>query len=426
MTTPGSLSLPRYSIGTGDRFGHEAEAQLRAVIEAERLGMALGIVWNKSYREHTIIGSRPEDVRRMADKAVSALEWEGPYFVDADHITTKTVELFLDSSDFFTIDVAEAIGQEEISPQEEEDLLSSLDDLLNRELAIPGLSNPLTISEETARETIRAYWPAVREAARIHQRIEKGTSRPFVVEVSMDETADPQRPPELLLILAMIRKAGIPARTIAPKFSGSFYKGVDYVGDPEVFAREFEDDLCVVRYAREAFRLPEGLKLSVHSGSDKFSLYPLIKDILSRHPQEGVHLKTAGTTWLEEVTGLAESGGEALALAKEIALTCYSMIEELCAPYAAVIDINPDRLPSPGEIEDWSSGRFVEALEHDPSNPSYNRDFRQLIHVGYKVAAQMGERFHEALEAHREVIAARVTRNLLERHIIPLFPGGAA
>ena len=133
----------------------------------------------------------------------------------------------------------------------------------------------------------------------------------------MDETDTPQSPAELLLILAALADAQVPLSTIAPKFTGRFNKGVDYVGDPPIFARELEQDMAVVRHAIAAFGLPAELKLSLHSGSDKFSIYGAVHDAMMKM-NTGLHLKTAGTTWLEEMIGLAQSGGDALALVKEI------------------------------------------------------------------------------------------------------------
>ncbi len=118
-----------------------------------------------------------------------------------------------------------------------------------------------------------------------------------------------QTPPELLIILAALADEKIRLQTIAPKFTGRFNKGVDYVGDLGQFEREFNDDLAVIAHAVTAYGLPKNLKLSVHSGSDKFSLYPIIRKALQR-TGAGVHVKTAGTTWLEELIGLCEAGGE--------------------------------------------------------------------------------------------------------------------
>src|SRR5258708_17941638 len=127
----------------------------------------------------------------------------------------------------------------------------------------------------------------------------------------MDETDFTQTPLQLLISLAAIADEGIPLQTIAPKFSGRFNKGVDYAGDVSQFAREMELDLAAIVHAVREYGLPSNLKLSIHSGSDKFSIYPAIHSTLKQF-NAGVHLKTSGTTWLEEITTLAEAGGACL------------------------------------------------------------------------------------------------------------------
>jgi hypothetical protein len=238
----------------------------------------------------------------------------------------------------------------------------------------------------------------------------------------MDETDTPQSPAELLLILAALADAGVPLSTIAPKFTGRFNKGVDYVGDPRIFARELEQDMAVVRYAVDAFGLPSELKLSLHSGSDKFSIYGAVHNAMMKM-DTGLHLKTAGTTWLEEVIGLAESGGDALALVKEIYAEAYAHREELCVPYAAVIDISVASLPTPPAAQRWTAEQWVDALQHDPHSPAYNSSMRQLMHVAFKLAAKLGPRYIAMLEQHKAQVAENVTRNLFERHIQPVFLG---
>jgi hypothetical protein len=236
----------------------------------------------------------------------------------------------------------------------------------------------------------------------------------------MDETDSPQTPPEMLIILAAIADQGIPIQTIAPKFTGRFNKGVDYVGDPLQFEKEFNDDLAVIAHAVKTYGLPATLKLSVHSGSDKFSIYPFIQKAIQR-TGAGLHIKTAGTNWLEEIVGLAEAGGEGLALAKKIYAKALEKKEALCEPYATVININDANLPSAEEVNGWSSTQFTDALRHIPSNPGYNADLRQLLHVGFKIAAQLGDTYIQALKDNSEVVAKNVTGNLLDRHMKPLF-----
>jgi hypothetical protein len=280
------------------------------------------------------------------------------------------------------------------------------------------------LGQEGATEKIAAkYLAAVQEAGAIYRHIaERKGAGTFVTEVSMDETDTPQTPDELLVILAAIADEGIPAQTIAPKFTGRFNKGVDYVGDVAQFEKEFNDDIDVIATAVASYDLPKNLKLSVHSGSDKFSIYGPIRRAMLR-TGAGLHLKTAGTTWLEELIGLAEAGGEGLALAKEVYAQAFEQQAALCAPYAAVIDIDPTKLPAPAAVNGWSASEYAAALRHDQSNPAFNRHLRQLLHVGYKVAAKMGDRYLDMLDRCEESIARNVTGNIFERHLKPLFIG---
>ena len=413
------MILGKFSMGIGDRFGHQGKAQLQAMIEARKQGVDITPVWNKSHREHTIIKTTPASVRKEADEAVRALGWRGAYHVDADHIGLKNVDLFMDSSDFFTLDVADFTGK----PAPADAIHAFVDTHGSRAgaLAIPGIDETFEITKARIESIARKFLLAVQEAGRIYRHVAqvKGTGN-FVTEVSMDETDEPQTPVEMLFILAAIADEGIPAQTIAPKFTGRFNKGVDYVGDVARFTREFEQDLAVIAYAVKEFGLPANLKLSVHSGSDKFSIYGPINRAL-RKSGAGLHLKTAGTTWLEELIGLAMAGGDGLALAKEVYEKALGRYDELCGPYATVIDIDRAALPSPGAVSRWDGEAFAAALRHDPSCNRYNPNFRQLLHVGYKVAAEMGERYLSALEKHEDSIARNVTENILERHIEPVF-----
>ena len=412
------LQLPKYSIGVGDRFTHQAKAQLAACVRAATQGVTIAPVWNKSNREHTIIGSEPQSTREAAEAAVAALAWAGPYFCDADHIGIATVDRFLAPCDFFTLDVAEQIGK--AAPEASIAAFGQRHPELAGRVEIPGVA-PFESTPAFVEATARKFLGAVEAAAAIHAKLvaakDEGT---FVTEISMDETDAPQTPAELLIILAAIADHGIPAQTIAPKFTGRFNKGVDYVGDLRQFAREFADDIAVIAYAVERYGLPANLKLSVHSGSDKFSIYQPMREALE-HAGAGLHIKTAGTTWLEELIGLAEAGGAGLALAKEIYAEAYAHREELCAPYATVIDIYPARLPAPAAVSAWNSEQYTGALRHDETSPAYNPSLRQLLHVGFKVAAKMGPRYLELLVANEAVIAKNVTGNLYDRHIAPLF-----
>ena len=413
-------NCPKFTFGVGDRFAHGAHAQLQAFIKAAEMGIDICPTWNKSNREHDIIGSEPQSTRDAADQAVKDLEWDKEYLLDADHINLSTVDRFVAPCNFFTLDVADDIG-EAADPADVQAFLEKHPELVG-EIKIEGIDEPLVISKELVEKTANQFLKATQKAKAIYDYIleAKGGTDDFITEVSMDETDSPQTPPEMLIILAALADQDIPVQTIAPKFTGRFNKGVDYVGDVEQFEKEFNDDLAVIAHAVEAYGLPKSLKLSVHSGSDKFSIYAPIKRAIAR-TGAGLHIKTAGTNWLEEVIGLAESGGSGLELAKEIYVKALEKKDALCAPYATVIDIDDSKLPSADEVNGWSSKQYTDALRHDQSNPGYNPNFRQLLHVGFKIAAQMGDRYLDALKENREVISRCVTENLVDRHIKPLF-----
>ena len=413
------MKLEKFSIGTGDRFSHQGEAQLRAIIKANSKGVNISPVWNKSNREHIYVHSKPEDVRKEADSAAQNLNFTGKYFVDADHINLSTVGPFVASADFFTLDVASFIGKQS-SEEEVNRFLSSCKKYLGK-LSIPGMSMPLQITEDLLRNIACKFLAATQQAADIYTFLknEKGANN-FITEVSMDEVESPQTPVEMLFILKMLADKGVPAQTIAPKFTGRFNKGVDYVGDLTQFEKEFEEDVLVIDFAVKEFGLPEELKLSVHSGSDKFSIYPIMAKIIRKY-DKGLHLKTAGTTWLEEVIGLAVAGGEALALAKKIYAGSYNRKDELCAPYADVIDIDSTKLPSVEEVNRWSSEKFANTLRHIPGHPDYNSNFRQLIHVAYKVAAELENEYTDALKQYADIIGSCVEENIYDRHLKRLF-----
>jgi hypothetical protein len=413
------MEIGKYSFGIGDRFGHQGKAQLSALIKAKEAGIDIVPVWNKSNREHGIVGTSPEDVRKEADESVSSLGWTGEYYVDADHINLSNVDPYIEYSDYFTIDVADYISAP--ADPNKKNLFLEQNKKYSGQLRIPGIKKTYRITEELLSEIADKYLYATLKAAEIYRHIAgiKGAGK-FIPEVSMDEVAEPQSPVELFFILSALAREKLPLQTIAPKFTGRFNKGVDYQGDPKQFEQEFEEDLLVIDLAIKVFGLPENLKLSVHSGSDKFSIYPVIGRLIKKY-DKGIHVKTAGTTWLEEIIGLAAAGGEALALARKIYRSAFEKQEALCAPYAAVIDIHPEALPSPDAVDGWNSTKFTDTLRHIPGHPDYNADFRQLIHVGYKVASELGDEYYRNLEKNAEIIGQNVEENIFERHIKRLF-----
>ena len=413
------MKLGKFSIGIGDRFSHQGKAQLRAIMKANETGLEINPVWNKSNREHIYIGSQPVDTRKEADDAVKALNFDGQYFVDADHINLKTVAPYIEVSDFFTLDVASFIGKESTA-EAIDAFIASCEEYMG-DLQLPGMAQPLVVTKEILESIAHKFLAATQQASEIYEYLKgvKGADN-FITEVSMDEVENPQTPLELLFILKMLANKEVPVQTIAPKFTGRFNKGVDYVGNVAQFAKEFEEDVLVIDFAVKEFGLPQELKLSVHSGSDKFSIYPIIADTINEY-DKGLHLKTAGTTWLEEVIGLAVVGGDGLEAAKKIYANSYNRREELCAPYADVIDIDESQLPTVKEVNEWTGQKYADTLRHIPGHEDYNANFRQLIHVAYKVAAEMGKEYTDLLEKYEDIIGECVEENIYERHLKRLF-----
>ena len=415
------LVLDKFSIGIGDRFAHQAKAQLRAFQMLAKEGVDVVPVWNKSNREHTFIGSEPQSVFDAGQAAVKGLGWRKSWHVDADHIRLDNVDRFIPCSDFFTIDVADSIGKP-ASASDVQAFVARHPELVGT-VEIIGINEPFTTTQSDVVRVASKYLLAVQDAGVIYRHIAKAKGEGnMIAEVSMDETDAPQTPSELLVILAALADEKIRLQTIAPKFTGRFNKGVDYMGDLVLFEKEFNDDLAVVAHAVATYGLPTNLKLSVHSGSDKFSLYPMIRRACAR-TGAGMHLKTAGTTWLEELIGLAEAGGDGLSLAKEIYAYALEHVEELCAPYASVIDIDRTKLPAASQVNQWSGPRFASVMRHIPGHPEFNLNVRQLLHVSFKLAAKAGSRYTDLLKVNEEIVGKQVTENIYDRHMRALFLG---
>ncbi len=158
-------------MGIGDRFGHQGEAQLRAIIQAGRKGIEITPVWNKSDREHMLTGTHPSDARYEADDATRNAGFNKPYHVDADHIKLDTVDRFITSSDFFTIDIAEYLGRR-ASDHEIESFMDRNGKYIGK-LPIPGLKRPLVITKEVLSQIADRYLYAASMAGEIYRKIEK-------------------------------------------------------------------------------------------------------------------------------------------------------------------------------------------------------------------------------------------------------------
>jgi hypothetical protein len=213
------LTLERLSFGVGDRFAHQAKAQLCAFQMLAGEGVEVAPVWNKSNREHTFIGSHPQSVFDAAQAAVQSSGWSKGWHVDADHIRLETVDRFMPCSDFFTIDVADSIGLP-AEPAEVRRFVDSHPELMGS-ISLPGPAAAFSVTRADVERVAMKYLRAASDAGKnlpLYCR-EKGEGN-FIAEVSMDETDAPQTPPELLIILAALADEKVRVQTIAPKFTG--------------------------------------------------------------------------------------------------------------------------------------------------------------------------------------------------------------
>src|SRR5271169_227723 len=163
------MTLGKFSIGVGDRFAHQASAQLEACVLASKKGIDVIPVWNKSNREHLIIGSDPASTRAAAEVAVKALGWTRPYFCDADHINLSTVDRFLAPCDFYTIDVADYIGKA-AEPSSIDAFVKHHSELIGT-IQLEGAEH-IEITPDLLRNTAAKFLFAIEEAGKIYRKIE--------------------------------------------------------------------------------------------------------------------------------------------------------------------------------------------------------------------------------------------------------------
>ena len=141
------MQLEKYSFGIGDRFAHQGEAQLQALIKAKQDGIDMVPVWNKSFREHSIIHSEPKQTQTEAETAVANLNWQDSYYIDADHVNIDSVDAFIPYANFFTLDVADYIGKP--APAEEIQAFVAQNQQYLGQLIIPGIEQAFVITTET-------------------------------------------------------------------------------------------------------------------------------------------------------------------------------------------------------------------------------------------------------------------------------------
>jgi len=367
-TKPGVLGLAD-SFGLGDRLGIAGAAHLRSMV-----GSGFKVVLaQQSIRELERTERTPDEVMDAATWAVFQEGWRSGFGADADHLKTPAdVDLMAEAGfTMFTIDPGDHVvdAADEMSVDELKaaaadlpwaELEESLDGVLSRFAGQRFEIGSDLVLEPTIEEVLRGlvkYGAALAHVAAMYRHIaEVMGERPFEIEVSVDETASVTSPFEHWLVASELKRLGVTWVGLAPRFIGDFEKGIDYRGDLEVFRREYVKHLAIA----ETFG---PYKISIHSGSDKFGVYRTIGEIGTG----GVHVKTAGTSYLEALRAVAASEPD---LFREILDFARSLYEHERRTYH--VSGRLDRVPAAESLDDAG----LLALLDD-------EDARQVLHVTF-------------------------------------------
>lgn len=412
MTQPRPLGL-RKSFGFGDRLGLATPGHLAAVRSHPDFAP---IFAQQSIREMTRTQRTPEEVMACARRALDVAGYAGDWGADGDHLkTAEDVQRVARAGFcFFTIDpsahvnnAADGLGEAELRGEagrlEAAGLWAGFEwrsAYLGREFEPQG-STPLRFGEEALLRAIVKYGRAVAHAAEMGQAIREAAGPAgFEIEVSVDETDSPTSPLEHLFFALELRRRGVPnVVSLAPRFIGEFEKGIDYRGDLAAFEAQLRQHAAIARTWGP-------YKLSVHSGSDKFTAYPVVGRVCGEH----LHVKTAGTSYLEALRVLARTRP---ALFAEIAAYCRGRFDTDRASYhisttsAQVAALPPFASPA--------------------DEPAYLDEVpgRQLLHVTFGSVLTQGvdargrsfkdgilEALHQHADLHAELLARHFERHL--------------
>lgn len=395
------------SAGMGDRIGLATPGHVRATRAAQ--GQIAPIFAQQSIREMTRTGRTPQQVMDDATWGIFQEGWKDGVGADADHLkTTEDIDACLAAGfTFFTIDPgayvdnrAESAGLSELRELVEQlpaDVQPAHSGLLNKTFQIEQRS--LRLEEATLLKAAVKYAGAVAHVAMMHQHLEKAAgTRAFELEVSVDETDQPTSHAEHIYIASELRRLGVKWVSLAPRYVGRFEKGVDYIGDLQDFERDIAGHAAIARELGP-------YKLSLHSGSDKFSIYP----IAAQQTRGLVHLKTAGTSYLEALRTIA-------ALDVDFFREIYSFARDHYEADRASYHVSAElgRAPLPGEVADWPA--LLDQF-----------DAREILHVTFgsvltdKTAdgnVLFYDRFIDILKANPDAYAATLEKHFA-RHLQP-------
>lgn len=403
--TPRPLGL-RTSAGTGDRLGLATPGHVRA-FRTNGAGV-LPVFAQQSIREMDRLGREPRQV--LDDATFGCLEagWTLPVGADADHLkTTLDIDRCLDAGfTSFTIDPGEHVVS--LQDQGQEASLEQLDwdgledrphDMLARyaELRLEVDGEELLLAPADVVRAALKYSGAVLHVVRMHRHLTDRATHPVEVEVSVDETDEPTTLVEHVYLATEMKRLGVEWVSFAPRYHGDFEKGVDYRGDLDAFEQELSQNAQIANQLGP-------YKMSLHSGSDKFSIYERAVAATGGL----IHLKTSGTTYLVALGVVAKTNPELFRLIYEQSRAAYGGTR---ASYQ--VSARLERAAYSGELKDENLSWLLDAP-----------DSRQILHVGYsavigidasdggEMARRLRENLWSASVAFEEALESHIGRHL--------------
>ena len=391
FTRPVSHKGRKFTIGLGDRLGLASAGHIRLVKELD----VFPVLAQQSIRELNLTGRSYDDVLSAAVWAVFQEGYRNGYGADGDHLkTAEEVRMALESGfTMITLDCSEHIGK--ITDDKLDELYAEIDGSLRTRLEKEYLNQTFNIDDETRLEFTEAelkrtaivYLGTVIHATSIYNSLLRGKGVDF--ELSVDETSFTTTPQAHYFVSRELQKNGVEIVSLAPRFCGEFQKGIDYRGDIHAFEKEFKIHAGIAKKL--------GYKLSVHSGSDKFSVFPIVY----RETDRNVHLKTAGTNWLEALRVIA---AKAPGLFRKIQAEALLNLAEAKKNYHITEDVNS--IPDIDKLPDIELPSLLD-----------QEDARQVLHVTYGFLL---ERFKDEIFAvlnkhedeYYEALAKHIGRHL--------------
>jgi len=413
------VQIPSYSFGFGDRFSLHGNAFISAIQEMEIEDKNIFPVWNKSHTEFHRTGDSPQQMKDTIEHFCVSANWQGKFAQDADHVTLENIDEYVNTCDYFTIDVSGFIRK--LAHYDEMDTFIKSNQKYIGRLEVPGMKDSFQVFENVITSYAGMYLLAAKKAGELYQYIlEKRKGKPFITEISMDEVNYSHSPLELFFILNALAFYKVDFQLISPKFIGRFNKNIEYVGKVEQFEAELDMYMLIMKFAIQEFGLNKSLKLSLHTGSDKFSIFPIIKKMLKKH-NSGIHIKTSGIGWLTSLSVIGKKGKTELDLIKSFYQDAYHNFSDIITHFDKVTDINKNNLPEIDQVMHWNGEDFEEALTISASNKKYNPTFRQFMSCAYGVVDKNSEVYKKVVNENIEEINEQIKTELVASYLKPLF-----